>query len=559
MRFRPFAVLIPAVTMLVSATPPRPEPARFAWFRYEGHDTTFARAGAGDYANPILPGFYPDPSIIRVGNVFYLVNSTFAYFPGLPVFRSRDLVHWTQIGNAIDRPTQLDFTGRGVSEGLFAPALHHAGGRFYIVNTCVGCGGTFIVTTRDPAGPWSDPIWIRDVGGIDPSLFTDTDGTTWLVNNDGPVGTPRYEGHRAIWIRRFDLSTMRTTSPARVIVDSGSDPAANPVWVEGPHLFRHDGRYYLTTAEGGTGVNHSEAVYRGDRPDGPFVPLPRPILTQRDLPVGRADPITSAGHAQLVDTPKGHWWAVFLAVRPYAGDLYNIGRETFLLGAKWRDGWPVITRPGVVVPYAAKRPTLPRDQSRGFPVSGNVVVRDPFAGRSLARYWLMSRTPRERWWSLGAQGLSLQPRPERIGEMGQPSFVARRQQHMNATATTALTVDLRRVGEKAGLVAYQNETHYYFVGVVNAGGRRMVRVERRVGAGDPVYGAVLAAASLPVASGPVRVRLRIVAIGGRYAFDYAMAGGRWTRLVAGADGTVLSTAIAGGFVGTTLGLYAYAP
>ncbi|MBV9749579.1 MAG: glycoside hydrolase family 43 protein, partial [Acetobacteraceae bacterium] len=322
--FGALALAAAALTAAASPSPPAgaPSPARFAWFEYRGADATFDRAGPGEYANPILPGFYPDPSVIRVGDIFYLVNSTFAYFPGLPVFRSRDLVHWTQIGNAIDRPGQLNFTGRRLSEGVFAPALHHANGRFYIINTCVGCGGTFILTARDPAGPWSDPVWIRDVGGIDPSLFTDTDGATWLVNNDAPQGKPLYEGHRAIWVRRFDLATLKTLGPAKMIVNGGVDISTKPIWAEGPHIFRHDGRYYLTTAEGGTAINHSEVVYQSDHPDGPFTPLRHPILTQRDLDPARSEPITSAGHAQLVDTPKGDWWATFLAVRPYTGDLY---------------------------------------------------------------------------------------------------------------------------------------------------------------------------------------------------------------------------------------------
>lgn len=550
---RALAALL-ALSLIAAA--PGESPVRFAWFRYTGNDAVLARANAGQYANPILPGFYPDPSVIRVGEWFYLVNSTFAYFPGLPVFRSRDLVHWTQIANAIDRPGQIDLTGRGLSKGLFAPALHHAGGRFYIINTCVGCGGTFIVSASDPAGPWSDPVWIRDVGGIDPSLFTAADGTTWLVNNDAPVGTPRYEGHRAIWVRRFDLAAMKTAGPAHVIVDGGIDPAAKPIWTEGPHLFEHDGRYYLMTAEGGTGPNHSETVYRADRPDGPFRPFPRPILTQRDLDPARPDPITAAGHAQIVQTPRGDWWAVFLATRPYGADWYNTGRETFLLPARWVDGWPVITGPGQVIPYAAKRPDLPVGPGSGFPLSGNFTMLDRFADPQLAPLWLMVRTPRTRWWHTGPGGLSLTPRAERIGEAGQPSFLARRQQHLHAIAETEVSVAQPVTGEKAGLVAYQNEAHYYFVGIVGAGAQRVVRVERRASVADPIDGVVLASRPLPD-SGPIR--LRITARGGAYDFAYGGVGGGWTRLLDDADGTVLSTAKAGGFVGTTVGLYAYAP
>jgi alpha-N-arabinofuranosidase len=209
--------------------------ARFDWFEYAGSDPSDSATsiGSGDYRNPILQGFYPDPSLTRVGDDYYLVNSTFAWFPGIPVFRSRDLVSWTQIGNAIDRPEMLDFGRLGLSRGVFAPSIAHHDGLFYILNTCVDCGGNFVITARDPAGPWSDPAWLPDLeGGIDPSLFFDEDGKAYVVNNGAPEGTPRYDGHRAIWIQAFDPRTLRTTGPRTVLVDSGVD-STNPKWTRG--------------------------------------------------------------------------------------------------------------------------------------------------------------------------------------------------------------------------------------------------------------------------------------------------------------------------------------
>jgi xylan 1,4-beta-xylosidase len=273
--------------------------ARFGWFTYHGTETGPATP-PGKYRNPVIAGFYPDPSIVRVGPDFYLVHSSFAWFPGIPVWRSRDLVHWHRLGNAIDRPGQLDFGAVGLSRGVFAPGLAWHAGRFYIVGTCVDCGGNFVITARDPAGPWSDPVWLRDVEGIDPSLFFDDDGRAWLVNNRAPAGPPRYDGHRAIWLQRFDPQALRTIGVARVIVDGGVDPAAKPVWIEGPHLFKLDGHYYLSAAEGGTSVNHSQVVFRADSLAGAFRPAPagvNPILTQRDLDPTRPAPTTSTGHA----------------------------------------------------------------------------------------------------------------------------------------------------------------------------------------------------------------------------------------------------------------------
>ena len=284
--------------------------ARFDWFEYAGSDPvdSVSRLGPGDYRNPILQGFHPDPSITRAGDEYYLVNSTFAWFPGIPVFRSRDLVNWTQIGNAIDRPDMLDFGRLGLSRGVFAPAIEHHDGIFYILNTCVDCGGNFVITARDPAGPWSDPVWLPDLeGAIDPSLFFDDDGKAWIVNNGPPVGTPRYDGHRAIWIQEFDPRTLRTTGPRNVLVDGGVDPSTNPIWIEGPHIIKRDGHYFLICAEGGTAEGHSQVVLRGDRPTGPYTPYSgNPILTQRDLPRDRPFPITSAGHADFASVVLCH-------------------------------------------------------------------------------------------------------------------------------------------------------------------------------------------------------------------------------------------------------------
>ena len=186
-----------AALATVSAAP-APDKARFDWVEYSGSDGP--AAPAGQYRNPILAGFYSDPSVLRVGSDYYLVTSTFSWFPGIPVFHSRDLIHWKQIGNAIDRPGQLDFGKLAMSRGVFAPAINYHAGRFYIVNTCVDCGGNFVITATNPAGPWSDPVWLKTVEGIDPSMFFDDDGRAWIVNNRAPEGTPRYSGHRAIWI-----------------------------------------------------------------------------------------------------------------------------------------------------------------------------------------------------------------------------------------------------------------------------------------------------------------------------------------------------------------------
>lgn len=529
--------------------------ASFDWFAYQGADPVdrAVRTTADEFRNPILQGFHPDPSITRVGSDYYLVHSTFAWFPGIPVWQSRDLVTWRQIGNAIDRPTQLDFGRLGLSRGVFAPAIEHHRGTFYILNTCVDCGDNFLVTARNPAGPWSDPIWLPDLkGAIDPSLFVDADGSAWIVNNGPPVGKPRYDGHRAIWIQRFDLSTNKTFGPRKVLIDGGVDPAAKPIWIEGPHLIAKDGWYYLICAEGGTAINHSQVVLRSRRPDGPFTPGPNPILTQRDLPADRAFPVTSAGHADLVTTPDGRWWASFLAVRPYAGDFYNTGRETFLLPVDWSGEWPRILPPRTPIPLAVRRPALPRDTRPAPPTSGAFGWREEFDRKKLGPEWLMMRNPRERWYDLTTRpgALTLRMRPVSLGDNGNPSFLARRQQHTNATVTTRVRLDTGR--GQAGLTALQNDDYWFAIAVTGTGSQRTVRLLRRAGSEDPKGGRVVAQERLP---GTAPVDLRGQAAGASYRFSYR-TGADWRPLGPPQDGTLLSTAKAGGFVGAVFGVFA---
>ncbi|MET0892971.1 MAG: family 43 glycosylhydrolase, partial [Pseudoxanthomonas sp.] len=422
------------------------EPVLFDWFEYRGHDAVFeAPLQQGSYRNPILAGFHPDPSITRAGDRFYLVTSSFAFFPGIPVFESGDLVHWKQIGNVIDRPSQLDFDGLGMSRGVFAPSIDYHDGIFYVVNTAVDSGGNFLASATDPAGPWSDPIWLPTIGGIDPSLFFDDDGRTYLLNNDAPVGTPRYDGHRAIWMQEFDLARKQPFGPRKVLIDGGVDPSTNPIWIEGPHIFKRDGWYYLNCAEGGTGPQHSQVILRSRAVWGPYQPYDRnPILTQRDLPTDRAHPITNAGHADLVEGLDGRWWATFLASRNYGEVHYNTGRETFLLPVEWKDGWPMILEPGLGIPYVAPGPGFMSRTVTQAPSTGNFTWRDEFDKPELDRAWMYVRVPKRQWVDLAGHAgqLAVLPLVEALDTPRNPAFLARRQQHTVFEASLALQVPL---------------------------------------------------------------------------------------------------------------------
>jgi xylan 1,4-beta-xylosidase len=538
-----------------------PLQAKFDWFEYTGSDSVYKTLtpNRDSYFNPILAGFYPDPSIARVGDDYYLVNSSFAYFPGVPIFRSRDLVHWAQLGHVLDRPSQLPLDSAGISRGIFAPVIREHAGTFYMITTLIDRGGNFFVTATNPAGPWSEPTWLPEVDGIDPSFFFDDDGKAYVINNGPPIGTPLYNGHRAIWIQEFDIASKKMVGPRSLIVNGGVDLAKKPIWIEAPHIFKREGRYYLICAEGGTADQHSEVVFRSDAVGGPYVPFSgNPILTQRQLDPSRPFPITSTGHADFVETPTGEWWAVFLGTRPYGDDTYNTGRETFLLPVKWTDGWPVILQGNATVPYQAKRPGLVATSPAAVPMSGNFTVRDDFKSPTLAPYWTFIRTPREKWYSLSANTgtLAIDARPAKLGSNGQLSFIGRRQQHLNATASTALRFTPSHDDDAAGLVAFQNDEFYYFIGVTMVGGARVVRVVER--AGKLTDGAERVLGSAPLdGAGPVY--LKIVARGARYDFLYALKPDAWKPLFMNADGTVLSTKVAGGFVGTMFGMYAYSP
>lgn len=523
--------------------------ADFFYVDYSGSDPIDAAQPLqpGQFRNPVIPGFYPDPSVVRVGNFFYLVNSSFGFFPGLPIFRSRDLVNWTQIGNAIDRPGMVDFSGIGINRGLFAPTIRHNAGRFYIVNTCIDCGLNFIISARDPAGPWSAPVYLPEIDGIDPDLFFDSDGSVWIANNGPPEGSPRYDGHRAIGLQQFDLKQLKLVGPRRVIVDGGVHPERNPIWTEGPHIVRRDGWYYLFAAEGGTAGDHSETVYRARRVTGPYAPGPvNPILTQRDLPPDRPDPVMATGHVDPVQDRSGKWWAVFLGTRPHKANLSNLGRETFLLPMKWpRGGWPVILPPGTPVPLTLAGPVA---------LSARDHWRDDFVAPKLAPRWLMLRTPREPWHSLLAVpgNLSLTPRPETLSGSDNPSFLALRQQHRNALIETEISFAPSRPGDRAGLAVFADERHHYFFGIVG-GENPAIVVAARSSENDPEAGRVISTIAIAQQRS---VRLRVSIAGGFVSFAYALPGGPWQTVVDRSDAVELASEATNQFTGTVIGPYA---
>ena len=500
--------------------------------------------------NPILPGFYPDPSICRVGSDYYLVNSSFSYFPGVPIFHSTDLVHWLQIGHVLNRPSQLKLSKQGISEGIYAPAIRYHDGIFYVVTTFVGGGGNFFVTAKNPAGPWSDPFWLPEINGIDPSFFFDMNGKAYIVNNGSALDSkPMYEGHRGIWLQEFDLKANKLVGERKIIVNGGTDLSKKPIWIEGPHIYQNKGFYYLMAAEGGTAENHSEVIFRSKSVWGPYeVFAGNPILTQRDLPADRVHPITCSGHADLVQTENGAWVAVFLACQPYDGNYYNTGRQTFCLPVEWSSEWPVILQQGKAIPPLVQSPVHSNSSAKTF-AEYSADWRDNFDENELKLDWNFIRTPFESWYEIKDGTLVLKARSVSIAERGNPSFIGHRQQHSCSEFVTAVKLEQGQE-MKAGLVAFQNEKNYYEFVLLHSGGIDYLSLSSA--------SQELTKTKLDGYNEVNSLYLKIQSHKDYYTFHYSFDNKVWKQFGAAQDGKYLSTTVSGGFVGAYFGLYAYA-
>jgi alpha-N-arabinofuranosidase len=504
--------------------------------------------------NPILTGFYPDPSIVQVGSDYYLINSTFSYFPGIPVFHSKDLKNWKQIGNVIDRTSQMDFMGERMTRGLFAPAISYYNGTYYVTCTDIDHDGNFVVTAKNPAGPWSNPVRIPQVKGIDPSLFFDDNGKGYIVyNSDAPDNKPLYPGHRTIRTYEFDPVTLKVIGEEKQLVNGGVDISKKPVWIEGPHIMKRFGWYYLYAAEGGTSVNHSEVVFRSKSVGGPYVPYEKnPILTQRGLPEDRKNPVTSTGHAQFVDGPDGKTYAVFLAVRPYEGDYYNTGRETFIAPVEWKDEWPVINPGNAEVQYSYRANFKEIKQKGTLPQSGNFSYTLKFK-KALDPSLLFLRKPDSSAFRLSKKaGLTLQLKPETIMDMSTVSFVGKRQQHLYNTIETKIDFKPAAANEKAGLAIFQSESNFYFMARSIANGKEVMQLFK----GKPREKVMEMITEVPLQTTSAKLYLKIIAEGDTYSFYYSEDDSNWNLLKDKVDAKFVSTKTAGGFVGCIYGMYA---
>ena len=530
----------------------------FTNYVYQGEDQVYENnpLKPDEFYNPILQGCYPDPSITRKGDDYYLVTSTFAMFPGVPIFHSKDLVNWTQIGHVLDRKSQLKVQDTGISAGIYAPSIKYNANNetFYMITTqFAGDINNMVVKTKDPFQGWSE-VYKLKFNGIDPSLFFDDNGKAYVVHNDAPDrGKELYNGHRVIKIWEYDVENDQVIAGTdKIIVDGGVDLSRKPIWIEAPHIYKKNGIYYLMCAEGGTGDWHSEVIFTSENPMGPYVPAPNnPILSQRYLNSNRANKVDWAGHADLVEGTDGKHYGVFLAIRPNEKGLVNTGRETFILPVDWSGKYPVFENGLVPMEPKLKMPKGVENKTgtEGFFPNGNFTFTDNFTAPKLDYRWIGMRGPREDFITTSKNGLSIKPFAVSIKAVAPVSALFQRQQHQHFTATTTMKFTPKSENELAGLTCYQSERFNYVFGITKKDKDFYILLQKT----EKGQSKIIASAKIDV---KMPVQLQVTAKGDEYKFNYSVDGVNFTNLGGTVSGDILSTNVAGGFTGSLIGLYA---
>lgn len=473
------------------------------------------------YRNPVIPGFYSDPSVCRVGDDYYLITSTFEYFPGVPIFHSKDLVNWEQIGHCIHRKEQIP-----EHLNIFAATLRYHEGTFYMITTNVSKGGNFFVTAENPAGPWSDPVWVN-VPGIDPDLFFDDDGKAYVISSP-------FE------LVEIDVETGELKSERRKVWNSTGGR-----YPEAPHIFKKDGFYYLLAAEGGTEEAHSVTIARSHNIWGPYIDNPaNPIVFHANV-AGMGNPIQGVGHADMVQAHDDSWWIVFHGYRSVAGypPHHTLGRETCLAPVSWpKGGWPVVNGNGTATPEMT-HPTLPQKPFDSKP------DRTDFAVEELGLEWNHIQPPADGAFMLDSQKggtLTLNGSALQLDGKGSPTFVGRRLTDVKFSATTRLDFEPKNENEEAGMILVNNKSHFDII-ISTKNGERYLVVKLQFG--RTIY------KSKEVQLEPGFVDLKIEGTGPGFIFSYSQNDADFTQVEV-ADARFLSTETVGWFTGVYVGLYA---
>jgi len=484
--------------------------------------------GQSTFKNPIVRGMNPDPSICRVGDDFYLVTSTFEYYPGLPIYKSKDLVNWKMIGYVLDRPSNCPMAGAGSSGGNYAPTIRYNNGTFYVICTNYGgqgSQGVFYVTSKNPEGPWSEPVWVKN-WYVDPSLSFDDDSIYYLSpDNNG-----------SFLLGTINPSTGLINYPLKKIASGlgGASP-------EGPHLYKINGYYYLFSAEGGTGDQHRQVIQRSKNPYGPYEPSPvNPVISHKDDP---NNPFQAIGHADLVQLKDGSWWLVCLGYRPKGGNFHHLGRETFLAPVTWdANGWPKGGDNGIIK-EELPLPKLPKHVWEKEP------VRDNFDNKKLALLWNFVRNPYDADWSIieRAGYLRLKGSKVSLKDKDAPAFIARRQSAFNMVASTKISFKPIAANEEAGLAIRGDDANHYDFVISMRAGKKVVLFRKYLQDKivDETYKEISSADNI----------LRISSTDLEYKF-WIQEEGKSAVLIGSATTKDLSTEVRGGFIGVFIGMYA---
>lgn len=479
---------------------------------------------SAQYHNPIIPGFHPDPSICRVGDDFYLVNSSFQYFPGIPIYHSKDLVNWEQIGNVLDRESQLSLKWANSWIGIFAPTIRYHDGLYYVVSTNVGNGGNFMVTAKDPRGPWSEPVWLEQLG-IDPSLWFEN-GKCYLVGN--PDNT--------IMLCEIDPKTGKQLTPSK------------PLWQgmgmrypEAPHIYKKDGYYYLLLSEGGTEIAHCMTIARSRNIYGPYEAYSgNPILTHCNVK-GQESQIQATGHGDFVQAKDGSWWVVFLGHRHFGINYHHLGRETFLAPVEWKTGqWPVVNGGEPIDTLMSGNPLGVAQQSQ------KRHIRTDF-DKPLGPEWVYLQNPDSSKYQISLGRLQLICSRGKLSKNDRPTFVGRRQESPNIVAETFLNFEEGLPKDEAGMTVYQMFDGHADIFLRPMNEKTQVAVKYQLKNVENI----MATAEIDGYSAYLRIR----SDGMHYWFDYSEDGKVYKTLTS-IDSSLLSSEVVGGFTGAVIGLYA---
>ena len=491
------------------------------------------------FKNPVLPGFHADPSVCRAGDDFYLVNSTFQYFPGVPVFHSKDLVNWEQVGNCLTRPSQVDLKGTDGNSGIYAPTIRYNNGRFYMVTTVFPSRRHFYVWTDNPAGEWSEPVVIDfAVGSCDPTLYFEDDKCYFLWK----------EGD--IKICEIDVETGRQLGEIHHL---GTGLGGR--YPEGPHIYKKDGYYYLLLAEGGTEHGHHVNILRSKNLFGPYQPNPdNPILSHFNMKMQNSQ-IQGLGHADLVQAPDSSWWMICLGYRTSGYLQHVMGRETMLAPVRWEQGgWPVVNGDGTLQ-TDMKCNTLPLVAMMKDPVREEFdyikrdAPKDSYHSLGLPMGWMSLCNPDYSRYSLTERKgwLRLRPSTTDLSETASPTFIARRQTELNFTATASFDLSHLSEGMQAGITAYAAPLNHYDVVAEKRNGQIIIKSNVRLGQTGH--------SEKEFALSGTRAYLRITSDKDFYYLQASSDGKDFVGL-AKMEYRFLSTETIGGFTGVMLGLFA---